>query len=222
VIAEPTTTLTDYLLALLGFALAARLRSLAAEAGRSAIALWAASLAAMGVGALLGGTLHGFGPRLGVPVRAALWLATYYAIGLANLGILAGAARAALAGRGRRLLLAALALRFVAYAVLLTSFRDFRYVVYDYALTLALLAALSFARPLRAGAAPWIQAGVAVSFLGALVQRSGLALHPHFNHNDLFHVVQMAGAWLFYRAGRLLRDAGEAPARRARDEGRAG
>jgi hypothetical protein len=35
----------------------------------------------------------------------------------------------------------------------------------------------------------------------ALVQRSGFALHRHFNHNDLYHVVQMLGTWLLYRGG---------------------
>jgi hypothetical protein len=28
---------------------------------------------------------------------------------------------------------------------------------------------------------------------------SGIALHPHFNHNDLYHVVQIAAMLLFYR-----------------------
>ena len=27
------------------------------------------------------------------------------------------------------------------------------------------------------------------------------ALHEHFNHNDLYHVVQMAGTYLLYRTG---------------------
>lgn len=207
-IAEPTTTLTDYLLAALGFFCAARLLPSAREAGRRSVAAWGAGLGAMGLAALFGGTLHGFGPRMSAAGRAALWLATYYAIGVANLALLAGATVAALEGAARHGLMALLVLRLLAYAALLTRFRDFRYVVYDYALTLGLLLALSLARPLRSGAGRWIRAGVVVCFVGALVQRSGLALHPHFNHNDLFHVVQMLGAWLFYRGGHLLRDLG--------------
>jgi hypothetical protein len=213
-IAEPTTTLTDYMLAALGFVCAARLLPSARGAGRRSVAWWAGALGAMGLAALLGGTLHGFGPRMGAGGRAGLWLATYYSIGVANFALLAGAACAALEGAARHGLMALLVLRLIAYAALLTRFRDFRYVVYDYALTLGLLLALSFARPLRSGASRWIRAGVAVCFVGALIQRSGLALHTHFNHNDLFHVVQMLGAWLFYRSGRLLRDVGASrPAR---------
>jgi hypothetical protein len=48
-------------------------------------------------------------------------------------------------------------------------------------------------------------AGVMVSFAAAGVQQSGFALHQHFNHNDLYHVIQMAGVYLLYRGGRLLR-----------------
>jgi hypothetical protein len=205
VIAEPTTTLTDYLLALLGFGLAARL--LPRARGAAAVACWAAALATMGLAAALGGTLHGFGPGLGESGRAALWLASYHAIGAANFALAAGASIAAVHGTPRRLLLVLLALRLFAYTLLLTRQRDFRYVIYDYALTLGLLLALSFARRLREGAGPWLRAGVAVCFAGALIQRGGVSLHAHFNHNDLFHVVQMVGAWLLYRAGRLLRDA---------------
>jgi uncharacterized protein DUF6962 len=40
-----------------------------------------------------------------------------------------------------------------------------------------------------------------------VIQRGRLAPGPAFNHNDLFHVVQAAGLYLYYRAGRRLADA---------------
>jgi hypothetical protein len=45
----------------------------------------------------------------------------------------------------------------------------------------------------------WMLAGVGASLAAALVQASGFALHRHFNHNDLYHVVQIAAMLLFYR-----------------------
>jgi 4-amino-4-deoxy-L-arabinose transferase-like glycosyltransferase len=45
--------------------------------------------------------------------------------------------------------------------------------------------------------------------VGALVQVLRVGPLGPFNHNDLFHVVQMVGLWLFYRAGRLFRDRGD-------------
>jgi hypothetical protein len=54
--------------------------------------------------------------------------------------------------------------------------------------------------------AGFVLGGVLASSAGALVQYLRLTPHPHFNDNDLFHVIQMAGVWLFFRAGLLLRD----------------
>ena len=45
----------------------------------------------------------------------------------------------------------------------------------------------------------WMLAGVAVSVLAGLVQASGFALHAHFNHNDLYHLIQAAAMLLFYQ-----------------------
>lgn len=72
-------------------------------------------------------------------------------------------------------------------------------------MSLLLLALLALGGRRRPGARSLL-AGVLVGFAGALVQRSGFALHPHFNHNDLFHVVEMAGVWLYYRAAAALQD----------------
>jgi asparagine N-glycosylation enzyme membrane subunit Stt3 len=38
--------------------------------------------------------------------------------------------------------------------------------------------------------------GVLVTLFAAGWQISGVGLHPHFNHNDIFHVIQMVGLWL--------------------------
>ncbi len=51
----------------------------------------------------------------------------------------------------------------------------------------------------RSTAAGWIVGGVVVSFVAAGVQAAGLAPHPSFNHNDLYHVVQMVGMWMLYQ-----------------------
>ncbi len=59
----------------------------------------------------------------------------------------------------------------------------------------------------RRRAAGWIVAGILASFVGAGVQMSGFALHRHFNHNDLYHVIQAGALYLLFRGGMLLRDA---------------
>jgi len=205
-IAAPMTVLTDYALAGVGLALAVALQARAA--GRVSRRLWAACFLAVALAAVAGGTWHGWSPRMAEGAAAGLWLLTYGLIGLGNVFILAGAVAAACTEGPRAILLAAILLRFAVWFAFIAKRPEFRYVVYDYAGTLAglLVFAAWLARRGRPGAR-WVLAGVAASLLGAAVQRGGYDPLPGFNHNDLFHVVQAAGLYLYYRAGLHLTDA---------------
>lgn len=52
----------------------------------------------------------------------------------------------------------------------------------------------------------WLKRGVAVTLIALAVLVGRLSLHEHFNHNDLFHVIQMGGLYCLFRAVRLLHD----------------
>jgi hypothetical protein len=58
----------------------------------------------------------------------------------------------------------------------------------------------------RAPGMGWLIVGVLVSLVAGVVQAKKLALHRHFNHNDLYHVIQMSALYAFYRGGVLLVD----------------
>lgn len=207
-ISEPMTLLTDYLLAALVLAFAARLAATGRRQGQKAVLLWGAAFAASGLAALAGGTVHGFVLYLGEPAAAALWKVTVYLVGLAGLLLLSACAVAILTGAARRGLILLAALKFAGYVLWMASHDDFRYVIYDYApaLLAVLLLQIYAALRRRDPAAPWVVGGILVSFLGAGIQAAGLAPHPHFNHNDLYHVMQMGAFYLLYRGGLLLRD----------------
>ncbi len=203
---EPTTVLTDYALAVLALLLARRL-ALARPRGPLSARLWAASFVALAVAGLAGGTWHAI-PRDAQPaLRHLLWSASYVAIGLADLLLLAGAAQEALCGRLRRMALALAAGRFLVYAPCVVGLHGFVVVAAEVGVTVLCLAAfgLDLARR-RQPAAPFVLGGAAASFAGGLVMALRLDLHPHFGRNDLFHVVQMVGIWLFFRGALLLRD----------------
>jgi hypothetical protein len=202
---EPATLLTDYMLGTLSLVLATRL-SHSASPAPTARRVWAASFVALAVAAFVGGTWHGLGPGAWPALRHALWSVAYTAIGVTDLLLLVGAAWVLPRGP-RTVALVLLVGRFVVYAALILERREFRYVAYDYAATLFVL--FVFGVDLlrrREAAAGFVLGGVLVSLVGGLVQALRLGLHPEFNGNDLFHVIQMAGLWLFFRAGLLLRD----------------
>jgi hypothetical protein len=45
---------------------------------------------------------------------------------------------------------------------------------------------------------------VGVSLLAAGIQASGFAPHPRFNHNDLYHLIQIGAMLLLYSGARRL------------------
>jgi hypothetical protein len=175
---EAVTMATDYVLAMVAFA-------------------------ATGVAALLGGTSHGYAPLLSRETLRLIWRLTYASVGVANLCILYGAAVSVFGPIGRRVALSVLVLRLLIVVRALVAWGDFRYVLYDYALTLLALAAFAgWLIPRRARGGGWLLAGVAVSLAGALVQNGRWGAGRAFNHNDWFHLIQALGLVLYAHAGR--------------------
>jgi uncharacterized protein DUF6962 len=83
---------------------------------------------------------------------------------------------------------------------------EYIYVIADTGIALAAVAALHAWSALRRrdSASPWVLAGVGASFFAAAVQASGFDLHRHFNHNDLYHVIQIGAMLLFHAGARRL------------------
>jgi len=204
VIAEPATLLTDYALAG-ATAWLAYLLSRARE-GRRARSFWTLAFAASALGALLGGTWHGFAPGLAEIALVLLWKATVLSIGVASFGMLAGSAFATTSSAAAKALLAIAAAKLAIYSGWMLFHDDYVYVIADTGAAMAAVAALHgwSAIRLRDRASPWILAGVGVSALAAAVQASGFAPHRYFNHNDLYHVIQIAAMLLFYTGAKRL------------------
>lgn len=201
-ITEPSTLITDLLLAALAGGLAARLWKRASSHDRAA-KLWAAGLGSIALAAAAGGFFHGFRLLLGQVAATGLWKLAVLSIGAADLLLLAGALVAWVPPRVRRALLTVLSLKFLLYAGWMTFHDAFLYVILEYAPSLVLLGALALwsisRRSARGGAQ--IILGVVISIAAAVILATGLSMHRHLNHNDLYHLVQMAAVWSFYRGG---------------------
>ena len=183
---EPMTLATDYVLFIAALLFCVRLW----RASRS----WSLAFLFTAAGSFFGGTFHGFAPVLSPLTGAALWKATVLSIGLASFFLLAGS--------GRVLTIIAV-VKSVVYASWMITHDDFIWVIADYGVTLLLVAvsqAVAWSR-WRSPSAPWFIGSVVVSIVAAIVQASRIRLHPNFNHNDLFHVIQLAALWMLFRAG---------------------
>ncbi len=177
---DPMALVTDSALAVVAWVLAALLYR--------ARKPWVPAFVFTGIAAFLGGVYHGLFEH---PM---LWKATVYAVGFASFFLLIGSG-----GRGLR---AFAAVKLAAYLVWMSLTDGFLWVIVDYGATLLIVFAVHAMR--RSPATKWIAASIAVSIVGALVQQTGVTIHPYwFDFNDLYHVIQMGALWMLYRGGML-------------------
>ena len=170
-------------------------------------ALWGIGFLAAATAAILGGASHAVGAQ-SPATRRKLWRGMTLATGVTSASMLASTVIARTAPPQRNRLLLGILAKFLTYAAWMASRDRFLFVVVDYGTAMAGIAGLHGRSALRAGAAGsrYILGGVLVSLVAAAIQMRKLALHRHFNHNDLYHLVQIGACYLFYRGGRRLHD----------------
>lgn len=190
------TLATDYLLALV--AAITGVLIVRASAGQSSRRAWGAAFLAASAAAALGGTHHGFALEL-------LWTPTVLVIGVASAGMLVGSAFATMRGPARRAVLLFTVLELAVFALWMLSHDSYGWVIVDSAGALVVVALLHAAR-WREPPSRWILGGAAVSAAAAVVQAARIAPHPAFNHNDLYHLIQIGALLLFYQGARIMVD----------------
>ena len=198
---EPMTLATDYALGALCAFLAFRMLR---DGPRTSRTHWSRAFAACAAAAFAGGTYHGFLPWMDARVATSLWKATMFSIGWAAFSATVATAKAHLPVQWQGPVRTVAGLKLGAYVVAIFVADAFLIAIIDYSLAFGFVLAMHARAWVRCAdsAARWVVGGVAVSFLAAGIQAAGIAPHPQFNHNDLYHVVQMAGMWLLYRGAR--------------------
>ncbi|MDE2816519.1 MAG: hypothetical protein OXM03_00920 [Chloroflexota bacterium] len=169
--------------------------------------LWGVGFLAAAMAAILGGISHAVGDQ-SPPTRRKLWKGTTLATGLTSASMFASTALACTTRPLKGKLLMGILAKLLAYCAWMTSHDRFLYVIIDYASAMAGIIAFHGPEARRSGASHsrFILGGVFVSIAAALVQIRKVTLHRHFNHNDLYHLIQIGACYLFYRGGRLLQD----------------
>lgn len=204
------TLATDYVLGAAALVGALLLVRHSRGAGRTAIGLWAAGFLSLSAGAFLGGTWHGFSPRLPDEVARALWKGTLAGAGAASFFLLAGAAFASIDRRNARWLAGIAALKLAGFLAWTTSHDGFEGVIVDSGLSMAGIVALQAAawRRRRDPSAPWVVSGMLLSAGAAMIEALGVTPGKLLSHDDLYHVIQTGSLYLLYRGGRLFRESG--------------
>ena len=196
---DTVVMLTDYLLAAECGVFAALL------ARRGADAAWSTVFAATSAASLLGGTVHGFFPSDAESAASrALWMTTMLCVGVTAAALVRAGAGVGWGRERARTLNPGLGMALIGYAgVVVFVSRDFNVAIAAY-LPAAVFTMFVFARNgwrgRSAGVAPALS-GIAITIGGAAAQSAGIGLHPvYFDHNALYHVVQVVALYLLFRA----------------------
>jgi MYXO-CTERM domain-containing protein len=195
---ERTTAATDALLALAAIAAIVAIRRRTDPS--FARAVWLSALGATAAASALGAAAHGLALR--DAVRDLLWQPLYLLLGVTMALFVVGAVRDWRGERaGRRALLPMLGLALGFYGVTRAAGGSFlAFVIYEAAaLLFALAVYLTLARTGRRAGALAMVAALAVSLGAGVVQAAGLGpvrLVWTFDHNGLFHLVQLGGVAL--------------------------
>ena len=207
-VTEPMTVATNVVLALLAFVFAVRLVQRSTVEGSAAAGWLGVAMVATGVAALIGALAHGTDPATDETLRARFWRGALYATGFIGAATVASVAFFAARGIVRSTILAFAAIKLVVFLRRVVRLPEFRVAAADYgaALAVMLFGAVYETVRRRAPGMMWLIVGVLVSLVAGIVQARRLALHRQFNHNDLYHVIQMGALYAFYRGGALLVD----------------
>ena len=192
---ELTTAVTDAVLGVLCLILAAQLAAMPVAATWKRT-VWVGVLGLMACASLLGAVVHGL--ALSDSLRAALWKPLYLALGLAvALVVVGGVCDWRGEDAARRVLPWALAAGVL--FVLASQWLGGAFILFiAYEAVATLLALAMYASLTASGSLPGaglVAAGLAVSMIAAVIQASNLSVRVvvSFDHNGLFHVIQMMG-----------------------------
>ena len=193
---EPATVATDYLIAVACVFFAVSL------AARDAPAEWILGFALGGASAALGGTSHGFQDRLPSRGAGALWFGTLLSFGASAAALGVGAVLIARPELHHLTVQLSALTAFGIYAVAALHHPQFSTAGRMALLMLATFAAMAVALALRGELKPaaFTLACVVLNVTGVAVQMRNVSPHPSFNHNDLFHVFQLAALGCLYAA----------------------
>ncbi len=204
-IAEPTTTITDYVLGILTAYWGIRLL----QQQIPATVFWGIGFISLSIASFLGGTAHGFRPVLSKTAHAIIWRTTLATIGITSASMVIGLTIARMTGTLQTTIIVVTSSLLLGYLILISFKNEFIYAVIGYTpsiffvLIVEIITLLANNPTYDKISAKWNLTAVVLSIISTTIQAKKIGISKNFNHNDLFHVVQMAGMYCFYRAGIL-------------------
>lgn len=202
-ITEPMTMITDYLIALELILFIIFLQPSISNLSRLSIVFLFITTV---VGAIAGGTSHGFTEYLGEDRHKFTWSLTVQSIAVGTTFFELALIVEYFSSMTQILLILLILSQLVMYQIWIMGKDEvtFLYVIINYGGTMIISLLFLIFRYLQEDeqSVEYLIIGIVIAFIAAGIQQSGFKLHTHFNHNDIFHVIQMIALYFFYLAAK--------------------
>jgi len=207
---EPMTSFTDLLIFALGLYYTRELYGIYAAKLNDVHLYFMMVFFFMGVAGLFGALFHGIGPHFGEGVNSFFWKMTLFSIGLMMFAMLLGGLYHVFSFQTMHWMKWLPFIGLITFLVFITKHDNFSLAVRFVAPAMMLVLIMMLYSLLRyqSDGTGWIIISILVTLAGVLVQQSGFSLHKHFNHNDIYHVIQMGSMYFLYRGVLILKDFG--------------
>lgn len=198
---EPMTAFTDLLITAMGIYFCRELFTHFGETAAEFHRYWGWAFFMAGFGAFLGAVSHGIGPHFSPMIKKSLWKLTTLSVGGVAVFFLLTVVHLFPELSMNVWIKSIPIAAYLIYAVVIFKNDRFLNVILFYvpAMIVVLIAMLYSQFSLGLAGAGFVSIGILISFAGAGIQASKAGFHKHFNHNDLYHVIQMIGMWFFYK-----------------------
>lgn len=206
-ILEPWTFLTDLAIALISFYFSFKIKRDPQSLYSKSYRLWWGTFLCIGLSALQGALFHGFAHVLPTLIYKSLRLGTLWSLIATSIFISLSLLNFCCNQKSKYFQI----FQFLIYAKAFLFFSislyhsKFIVAISDYGTTFV-IALIIFSFNFKKSGSSGMILGIIVSIIAALIQVFKIAPSSSFNHNDLYHVVQLFGLYLFYINAPKLRD----------------
>ncbi len=207
---EPMTVFTDLIIMGLGIWFAKEIHALHIKSSMAVHWQFGKAFWLMAAAGLFGAIAHGVGPHLSDVLNKVIWKFTMLFIGFTSFSLIMGSLYHGFQIETVHLVRWVLITLVIGYVLVVINDDRFinavRFYIPAMMIMLGVMLYSYFAN--NSSGTGWVIISVIIAFFGAGIQVGSISLHKHFNHNDIYHVIQMGSMACLYRGVIFLKDFG--------------
>lgn len=201
---EPVTMLTDYLITVYCLWLVFLIEIKGELNLENPMIIGSLLIGSIGISAFFGGSAHGWKLIMNESKIKSIWILTRLGLGLCTFLFILFALQISNVSDNLYLLILIIGiiqLMVNSYIVFISD--KFLFTVINYLISLSLIFVLKLVSYVYSPdiISLWLIGSIGITFIGSFVQVKGISLNDkYFNHNDLYHIIQLPAIYCIYRA----------------------